>query len=147
MLGGLRLKAWWLVIMNVVWLTLLVIAVRHGLLATLSVKDPTGISFCILILFLVSSGYSLIAASGRTDIELVYDTSSLMITMGLFGTIIGIILALEAVDANTIVDAKAAGRTVATMISGIGVAVWTTAVGLACGIPTWINYKTLGGRR
>jgi len=147
MLGGLRLKAWWLVIMNVVWLTLLVVAVRHGLLDTLSVKDPTRISFCILILFLVASGYSLIAASGRTDIELVYDTSSLMITMGLFGTIIGIILALEAVDANTIVDANAAGRTVATMISGIGVAVWTTAVGLGCGIPTWINYKTLGGRR
>lgn len=152
-------KFWRLAIVNMAGLSALVVAIRHGFLDAMLRNDPTYLSVGIMILCFCTLTYAMWLASRGTrrslgedawdsnEIEWIYTWSTVMALMGLMGTVIGFILALQDVDQTAMTSAESAGRMVATMIGGLGVALWTTLVGLAGAMWAFMNYKLLGGDR
>lgn len=55
--------------------------------------------------------------------------SSTLVVLGLIGTVIGFIIALSGVDANSATDPSSVSPMVATLIRGMSVALYTTLVG------------------
>lgn len=152
-------KFWRLAIVNMAGLSALVVAIRHGFLEAMLKNDPTYLSVGIMIVCFFTLMYAMWLASHGTrrslgeevwdsrmsGIEWIYTWSTVMALMGLMGTVIGFILALQEVDQTAMTSAQSAGRMVATMIGGLGVALWTTLVGLAGAMWAFMNYKLLGG--
>lgn len=67
----------------------------------------------------------------------------IQVMLGLFGTVIGFWMALLGVDPNAISDVSMISRIVATLISGLGLAITTTIVGTAGNIWIMLNYRVL----
>ncbi len=140
-------KFWRLAIVNMAGLSALVVAIRHGFLDAMMRNDPTYLSVFIMIVCFCTLTYAMWLASRENPggIEWIYTWSTVMALMGLMGTVIGFILALQEVDQTAMTSAQSAGRMVATMIGGLGVALWTTLIGLAGAMWAFMNYKLLGG--
>jgi hypothetical protein len=68
-----------------------------------------------------------------------------LVFLGLLGTVIGFIMALSGVDAQTAGDVEAIGPMVTTLINGMSVALYTTLVGAVLNIWLMINYRLLEG--
>jgi biopolymer transport protein ExbB/TolQ len=68
-----------------------------------------------------------------------------LVFLGLLGTVIGFIMALSGVDAQTAGDVDAIGPMVTTLIDGMSVALYTTLVGAVLNIWLMINYRLLEG--
>ena len=68
-----------------------------------------------------------------------------LVFLGLLGTVIGFIMALSGVDAETAGDVDAIGPMVTTLIDGMSVALYTTLVGAVLNIWLMINYRLLEG--
>jgi MotA/TolQ/ExbB proton channel family len=66
-----------------------------------------------------------------------------LVFLGLLGTVIGFIMALSGVDAETAGDVDAIGPMVTTLIDGMSVALYTTLVGAVLNIWLMINYRLL----
>jgi hypothetical protein len=66
-----------------------------------------------------------------------------LVFLGLLGTVIGFIMALSGVDAQTAGDVDAIGPMVTTLIDGMSVALYTTLVGAVLNIWLMINYRLL----
>ena len=64
-------------------------------------------------------------------------------TLGLIGTVVGFILSLEAVDGASLATSEGTQLAVASMIDGMGVALYTTLVGAYFGLWTDVNYQIL----
>lgn len=145
--------------MNMVGLSALTVAIRHGFLDAMLRNDPTYLSVVIMVVCFGTLIYAMTLAAREPDnprvarssieegIEWIYTWSTVMALMGLMGTVIGFILALQDVDHTAMNSAESAGRMVATMIGGLGVALWTTLIGLAGAMWAFMNYKLLGGDR
>lgn len=71
--------------------------------------------------------------------------SGIMVTLGLIGTVVGFVMALGGVDAARVGDVSAIGPMVAQLISGMGVALYTTLVGAVFGIWASVNHRLLAG--
>ena len=142
---------WKLVMANFAGLAAFAVAVRHGLLEAMLRNDSTYLSVLIMFVGFMTLLYALVLASREkidpVGLEWIYTWSTVMALLGLMGTVIGFILALQDVDHTAMTSAQSAGRMVATMIGGLGVALWTTAVGLAGALWAFMNFKLLGGRR
>ena len=151
-------KFWRLALVNMAGVSALVVAIRHGFLSAMMRNDPTYLSFFIMFVCFCTLTYAMWLASrtrrslgedvwDSSGIEWIYTWSTVMALMGLMGTVIGFILALQEVDQSAMTSAQSAGRMVATMIGGLGVALWTTLIGLAGALWAFMNYKLLGGDR
>jgi len=68
-----------------------------------------------------------------------------LVFLGLIGTVIGFIIALSGVDAESAADVSAIGPMVTTLISGMSIALYTTLVGAILNIWLMINYRLLEG--
>jgi len=68
-----------------------------------------------------------------------------LVFLGLIGTVIGFIIALSGVDAESASDVSAIGPMVTTLISGMSVALYTTLVGAVLNVWLMINYRLLEG--
>jgi hypothetical protein len=68
-----------------------------------------------------------------------------LVFLGLLGTVIGFIMALSGVDAQTAGDVEAIGPMVTTLIDGMSVALYTTLVGAVLNIWLMVNYRLLEG--
>jgi MotA/TolQ/ExbB proton channel family len=66
-----------------------------------------------------------------------------LVFLGLLGTVIGFIMALSGVDAQSAGDVDAIGPMVTTLIDGMSVALYTTLVGAVLNIWLMINYRLL----
>jgi biopolymer transport protein ExbB/TolQ len=69
--------------------------------------------------------------------------SGAAVTLGLIGTVVGFIHALGGVDPAGASDAASIGPMVATLIEGMGIALYTTLVGSAAGIWLTLNHRLL----
>lgn len=76
-------------------------------------------------------------------ITFVRQAGGMLVTLGLIGTVIGFIIALSGVDPSRMGDAASIGPMVATLIDGMGVALYTTLVGAVLGVWTMVNYRML----
>ena len=61
------------------------------------------------------------------------------------GTVLGFIIALSGIEANTAVSVEKVGAIVSTLISGIGVALYTTLFGAVFHLWLGFNYRMLVG--
>ncbi|MBN2362155.1 MAG: MotA/TolQ/ExbB proton channel family protein [Deltaproteobacteria bacterium] len=68
-----------------------------------------------------------------------------LVFLGLIGTVIGFIIALSGVNAQTAADVDAIGPMVSTLIGGMSVALYTTLVGAVLNIWLMTNYRLLEG--
>lgn len=66
-----------------------------------------------------------------------------LVMLGLVGTVVGFVMALDGVDASSASDTDAIGSMVGTMIHGLGVALYTTLVGSVLNIWLSANYQVL----
>jgi MotA/TolQ/ExbB proton channel family len=66
-----------------------------------------------------------------------------LVFLGLLGTVIGFIMALSGVDAQTAGDVDAIVPMVTTLIGGMSVALYTTLVGAVLNIWLMVNYRLL----
>jgi biopolymer transport protein ExbB/TolQ len=62
---------------------------------------------------------------------------------GLLGTVIGFIMALSGVNADTAGDVESIKPMVATLLDGMSVALYTTLVGAVLNVWLMVNYRLL----
>jgi len=150
---------WWLFMSAIMASSVLLAGL--GLLGTLWEKDATKLSFVLLGLFAVMSGWcgyktwrlSVFIDSNKTEpyliekiehlMEVGWFTSDLCLTIGMMGTVIGFIMMLGGF-ANIDINDMA---TVQGLIKGLGVgmstALYTTLTGLICSALLKIQYFNL----
>ena len=150
---------WWLFMSAIMASSVLLAGL--GLLGTLWEKDATKLSFVLLALFAVMSGWcgyktwrlSVFIDSNKTEpyliekiehlMEVGWFTSDLCLSIGMMGTVIGFIMMLGGF-ANIDINDMA---TVQGLIKGLGVgmstALYTTLTGLICSALLKIQYFNL----
>ena len=80
-----------------------------------------------------------------TRIASVRHLANSLVILGLIGTVVGFIMALSGVNAETAGDVDAIGPMVSTLISGMSVALYTTLVGAVLNVWLMSNYRLLEG--
>lgn len=106
--------------------------------------DATKITLLIAALFCVG----LIVSGWRSfggDIRVIRQIANSLVMLGLIGTVIGFIIALSGVDPAAAGDINAISGMVSTLISGIGVALYTTLAGSVFSLWLTVNYNILHG--
>jgi len=66
-----------------------------------------------------------------------------LVMLGLVGTVVGFVIALQGVDAESAKDVNSIGGMVGNLISGMGVALYTTLVGSVLNLWLSANYQLL----
>lgn len=66
-----------------------------------------------------------------------------LVMLGLIGTVVGFVMALDGVSTNAATDAGSIGGMVGNMIKGMGVALYTTLVGSVLNLWLGANYQLL----
>ncbi|MEM7404784.1 MAG: MotA/TolQ/ExbB proton channel family protein [Pseudomonadota bacterium] len=68
-----------------------------------------------------------------------------LVLLGLVGTVVGFIIALSGIEPNTALSVEKIGAVVSTLISGIGIALYTTLLGAVFHLWLGFNYRMLVG--
>ena len=76
-------------------------------------------------------------------IILVRQTADSLVFLGLVGTVIGFIVALSGVDPQTSAQVDEVAATVATLIAGMSIAMYTTLVGAVLHVWLMVNHRIL----
>jgi hypothetical protein len=119
-------------IVQAVGICLLAAAAYLGYPQYILAGDGTHVTHGIVIVFLV--GIYQVARGNKAGAEWIADV---LVFLGLIGTVIGFIISLSGVKPDAAGDVSAIQPMVATLISGLGVALHTTLVG-ACAY-LWIH--------
>jgi len=106
--------------------------------------DATKITLLIAALFIVGLIVSARRAFGG-DIMVIRQIANSLVMLGLIGTVIGFVIALSGVDSAAAGDITAITGMVSTLISGIGVALYTTLAGSVFSLWLTVNYNILHG--
>jgi len=106
--------------------------------------DATKITLLIAALFIVGLIVSARRAFGG-DIRVIRQIANSLVMLGLIGTVIGFCIALSGVDPAAAGDITAITGMVSTLISGIGVALYTTLAGSVFSLWLTVNYNILHG--
>lgn len=77
------------------------------------------------------------------QIRTTHDIATTLVLLGLIGTVLGIIVALSAVDPDSAADVTAIPLMVSTMLKGMSTALYTTLVGSILSVWTMFNYRLL----
>jgi len=106
--------------------------------------DATKITLLIAALFIVGLIISARRAFGG-DIRVIRQIANSLVMLGLIGTVIGFIIALSGVDPASASDINAISGMISTLITGIGVALYTTLAGSVFSLWLTVNYNILHG--
>ena len=112
-------------ILNLLGIAGLVIAGLQGWLFHLWVSDVTYLVTFITVVFIV--GLWQVRLARWEDVEFIREN---LVILGLIGTVVGFIIALAGVVPDAVSDAASNRLMIATLISGIKIAVHTTLVGM-----------------
>ncbi len=124
----------------VVSLTMVGIAIRQGVLTETYSIDSTGITWVIMGIFVLATTLSLLKYLGSSwvNLEHVRHLANDQAYLGLFGTIVGIFLAMKGVQGLE-------ADLVLTAVPKMLIAFWTSIVGMAGAWLTIKAYVFLGG--
>lgn len=119
-------------VMQIVGVAVFIAAFLQGWPQQIYAMDQTGVINAIMLMFFIGlinlhSG-TVIAASKCSDF---------CVRLGLFGTVVGLVIAFSEVDASVVGDAQQAGKLAAEFLKGLGVALSTTIAGWVCSL--WID--------
>jgi len=123
--------------LNLLAFFLLVAAYFQGLIGIVYAGDSSNIVsvICTLVFFSVSmSGYQAIQVDRGSvvtfnNLKYLIMLSNTSVMLGFIGTVVGIIIALQAVQVEAVGDVQAVGTLVAGLAQGMGIALYTTLVG------------------
>lgn len=76
-------------------------------------------------------------------ISIVYHVANMLVFLGLVGTVIGFIIALSGVDPRSAVTVESVAPMVATLITGMSIALYTTLIGAVLHVWLMIDYRLL----
>lgn len=76
-------------------------------------------------------------------IQIIRQIASLLVFLGLIGTVIGFIIALSGVDPQTVSRADSVAAMVAQLIRGMSVALYTTLLGAVLNVWLTVNHRVL----
>ena len=76
-------------------------------------------------------------------IQIIRQIASLLVFLGLIGTVIGFIIALSGVDPQTVSRADSVATMVAQLIRGMSVALYTTLLGAVLNVWLTVNHRIL----
>lgn len=79
----------------------------------------------------------------RVRLRIIRHFATTLVILGLLGTVIGFIVALQGVKPESVRDAAAIAPMVAGLISGMGIALYTTLVGAVLNIWLMANHQAL----
>lgn len=149
-------------IFNTLMAGLMVYLASKGYISMVFAADPTGISLAICLLFLMTFGSTAVQAykitkdknavklglptsqdKRKAKIEKVEKMADNMSLLGIIGTVVGFIVAFAGIDPSILVSASGVGTTVAQMMHGMGIALYTTLTGAVLGGWTSQNYQFL----
>lgn len=152
-------------IVNAVLGGLLAFLASKGYVGTAVDSDPTGIILVIFALFvaLLGSTFHRVVKTARglnaikankppmdqpfrkrlTKIKHINDGASWLAYLGLIGTVVGFLIALQGIDLGALSTAQGVQAMVPKLMQGLGVALYTTLSGAFFGIWTEINYRML----
>lgn len=153
-----------LAIVNIACVVLFIIGLVSGVVQDVLVKDTSYISIGIFCVFLfglavavssavyisrhlnrtVSTSPTAITAMQRrlsARLATVNEIGSWLVMLGLIGTVIGFIQSLSGVQTDTALDASATLKMIVTLVEGMYVALYTTAVGSVLYLWLRFNYR------
>jgi hypothetical protein len=96
-------------------------------------------------------GITRLALAGALRLKLAHritpvrHVASMLVLLGLIGTIIGFVIALSGVDQGAVTNAAAIGPMVATLLHGMAMALFKTLVGSVLNLWLIVNYRLLEG--
>ena len=159
-------------VLNISGFALLFAAWLQGWVSQLISGDGTRISAGIAVVFLgglgltalralkidraVSAGSAAPLGYGLTSIDAirirlgeelgtVRNIANALVFLGLIGTVVGIVIALSAVDPDAVADPAKVAPMVAELVDGMGVALTTTLVGAVLHLWLSMNYRLIAG--
>lgn len=133
-----------LAVVNFAGLCLLAWAASLGFVQFAYEGDSTPISLTIVALFIFGLGITFYRACRPTeDNEILRDIASWCAGLGMFGTVIGLIMMLLSLRGTDIGNADQLAKAIQTAFDGYGVALLTTAVGFVFGLWTEINHRLI----
>lgn len=118
------------IILNLLGATALIIVGLQGWITDLWEWDKTRISLFIILIFLIGLIRSYTALSNKSHWRDVSYISETLVMLGLFGTVVGFMIALSGVDPSISSDPSSVSPMVTTLIAGLRVAIYTTLVGI-----------------
>lgn len=152
------------VLFNSMMAVLMVWLASKGYISLVVASDPTGISLGIAALFLLTSVATVgqawkitkeknahkagtytakHRAKRKIKLKRLVRASDTMALLGIVGTLIGFIIAFATSDPTSLLTDSEVGVGVATMIKGMGIALYTTLTGAVLGGWTGENYHML----
>lgn len=136
MIGKILQGLWFVFVTSIVG-----IAIRQGVVTMTWKIDGYGISWVIIVMFLLSLSMAMLYAAGVKwiNLEHVRHLANDQAYWGVFGTIVGVFLAMLSLKSSTSEEVLAA-------IPGILLAFWTSILGMAGGWVTIKTYQFLGGK-
>jgi hypothetical protein len=162
MLKGLLLYRF--LIFNLCMWAATIFATLQGWMPMIYAGDASGISYIISALFLVvlassfrqahkiskdkdavkaGTSTSLDGRKRLSKITHIDKAAEMMSLLGIIGTIVGFIIAFHGLDASALIGAESVGQNIAQLMTGMGVALYTTLIGALAGGWTEINYHIL----
>ena len=150
---------WWLFITSV-FAGLIYLAIEGGFV-TIWNNDSTKLSFVLLALFIVMSGWcgyktwtlSRFIDEGKDEPHLIerierlmevgWFTSDLCLTIGMVGTVVGFIMMLSGFAAVNVSESQTVQALIKQLGTGMSTSLYTTLVGLVCGALLKIQYFNL----
>ena len=94
-----------------------------------------------------SGGFLCAICFRKRDLRNVRWIASALVMLGLIGTVVGFIQALLGVDPTTVADTAQIGKMVASLINGMGTALWTTFIGAVFNLWLLFNVRIIEAHR
>ena len=107
-------------------------ALRYGFIEATQANDTTGITWGIVGIFILSQVAAWWPGNDKRG-NFLYDAATMMVMMGVVGTIVGFMSALESVSEGD--------------TSGVSTALWTTLVGLVGSMCNFVTHRLMGGQK
>ena len=132
---------------NLAGLGLLFMAWISGAIQEVYVADGSRLSIVIAAVFVAGLVICLRAAWRQESASPVRFIANSLVVLGLIGTVVGFIRALDGVNPSAAGDAAQTTAMVSALVAGMGVALYTTLVGSVLGLWLLMNHWLIEGWR
>lgn len=133
-----------LTIFNFAGADVLVAAWQMGYVQQVFTHDISHISYGIAAVFGASIAAMFLAAWRGQQTAWLADVSEWLVTLGLIGNVVGFVIALSGIATADVGSAEGAQKIAAQLLSGMGVAFYSTLVGAVTALWLSVNRRILG---
>ena len=107
-------------------------------------RDISHISYVIAALFAAALATMTVSLWRGKPVEWLADVSEWLVTLGLIGNVVGFVIALSGVSTADVGSAEGAQKIAQELLSGMGVAFYSTLVGAVTALWLSVNRRIVG---